>query len=1619
MNNPDLYHILPQAEQLHADGSLEQAAELYRRALAITPTLSRTAYNLGLILLELQDYPGAEAAFNDCLATEPDLLEARLNHAFSLQEQGRITEAQSRYQAIAMTYPDCIEARFNLACLQLLQGNFTDGFIGYELRFTTNDPVIDRHNQIPVWNGSLQTGLRLLVHAEQGYGDTIQMLRYLPLLAEQGVLIVLELPTPLFPLCNGIPHITCIERGWPLPPVDCRLPIMSLPRAMRTDIETIPAAAYLRADDKLSRKWQSRLSDTTAIRVGLAWAGRLDLPVNRKRSCPSAFLQPLLDTSNASFICLQTVIPEGFALNHPQLFDVSAELTDFNQTAALIANLDLVITIDSAVAHLAGALGVPTWLMLPAVPDWRWLLERDDSPWYPSLRIFRQGKPGEWKPVITEIQKRLSAMTHSSKTPATAWYRLGTTQLKKTRFNEAANSFHHAIALEPNLAPAWHNLAHAYQKQQQHKEALSCYHRALQHCPNDPCSLNNIGVLLREMGRLDESQRALEQLVTTHPNDGDGHWNLSITLLTTGNYLKGWQEYEWRFRRTLPVPIFDPGTPRWHGEPLEGKTILLCCEQAYGDSIQFVRFAAILSDWGATVLLRCPDNSLAGLLATAPGVCQTLTADDTVPTHDFWSPLLSVPLHLRTSQASIPPCPYLFAETPAEQIQMLDSKLKIGLVWSGRNTDPQRACPVKLLAPLARFTGKAAFFSLQLNSPVDDLTQLKRQLGITDLAPLLTDFKATATIMQQLDLVISIDSAPAHLAGALGRETWLLLHYAPDWRWGQKRTDSDWYPSMRIFQQPEAGAWQPAIEQLLSALDERLAGAVNSIPTATAEELLELGDHRREQEQWSAALHLYQRASRLEPDNYLAWLCSGGCQIFLNRPELAAGQFRKAIRLRPDEPDAHINLGLVLLSSNDLSEGWKEFSWRCHAIRQQLPPIPLLPLITPGQTLNGQTVLIHTEQGYGDLLQFARYLPLLAETGLRIIISTPPAMLRLIAKLCGVFQAILHGELLPDADYQLPLLSVPERLSLLVQNIPVPGAYLAPDSDLTMAWQQRLSPDNRLKVGVVWRGNNLGKSGYQRALSAELLAPLSHIPDITLYCLQLNATANELSYLPGIIDLTPDFTDFADTAAVMLNLDLIISVDTATAHLAGSLGVRCWVPLLFSPDWRWHPLREQTSRWYPSITTFRQPIPGRWEPTIEQIAAALKGEALLHKGHCLGRVGDTEAAIEAFSEAAALPGGNAPALLNLGSHLRAEGKAHQARQALQQAIEADPDYPEAWQNLALAHQDLGELTDAYICLKRAFNLRPGYATARWNLGLLQLLLGDYQQGFRNFEARFTKIGAVALLHTGIPAWDGSALTGKSILIHAEQGYGDTIQFIRFIPQLLEAGAQVILEIQDRSLLKLCRSLQKDIQVIVRGDTVPVVDLQAPLLSLPFLLGSTIETIPRKIPYLSADKDKIGLWKSRLPTNTLRKIGICWKGRSTPDPRRSIPFIELAPLFEQSGICWVSLQMERDDSAQLPEGIVDLTGEIRDFSDTAALMSCLDLIISIDSSVTHLAGALGLHCIVLLPFAADWRWTHNKDRTPWYPSLQLFRQQAPGEWKLAIDSLTNSLTQLPPAEVSSG
>jgi hypothetical protein len=331
----------------------------------------------------------------------------------------RFRESFASYDRVKAIDPDNVIADWNLANLHLLTGNFETGWAQREVRwkmpmFTGHYPKFSQ----PMWQGDEPVeGKTILVQFDQGFGDTIQFARYLPMLAARGARVLLVVEDALHPLLSGLPGVSaCFPRSAAnnLPPFDMHCPMMRLPLAFGTRLDTIPAAIpYLPApaSDRV-RVWEDRLGAHDRLRVGLVWSGSLGHKNDHNRSSSLRAFSAMLDV-DAAFVSLQKDPRPDDKLvlgERREVVDLTVHLTDFMETAALISCLDLVITVDTSVAHLAGALGCPTWILLPYLPDWRWLLDRDDSPWYPTVRLFRQQESRDYAPVIDRMRAELAAM---------------------------------------------------------------------------------------------------------------------------------------------------------------------------------------------------------------------------------------------------------------------------------------------------------------------------------------------------------------------------------------------------------------------------------------------------------------------------------------------------------------------------------------------------------------------------------------------------------------------------------------------------------------------------------------------------------------------------------------------------------------------------------------------------------------------------------------------------------------------------------------------------------------------------------------------------------------------------------------------------------------------------------------------------------------------------------------------------------------------------------------------------------------------------------------------------------------------------------------------------------
>ena len=416
-----------------------------------------------------------------------------------------------------------------------------------------------------------------------------------------------------------------------------------------------------------------------------------------------------------------------------------------------------------------------------------------------------------------------AALAIAADHPAALHY-LGVIQYQRNRLGDALPLLERAVALVPQEPEFHNNLGLALAAADRADDAIAQYRQALALSPDLGTAWNNLGLALHAANDLPEAVTAFRQALRASPDFAQAHWNLSLALLATGQYGEGWREYEWRHRaQTFGAAAASP-SPRWQGEELAGRTLLLSTEQGMGDALQFARFAAPLAQRGARVIVRAAEHQ-AALLATAPGVAAVVRDTDALPPHDFQLPLLSVAGVLGIDANSIPAAvPYLSASREdtaalAPELAASEGTLRIGLAWAGnpqQANDRRRSCPLAALVPLLELPG-ITWFSLQKGDGEDQIAEIPAAARIRQLDAR-NDFARKAALIGELDLVISVCSSSAHLAGALGKPVWILLQYAPDWRWGANRTDSPWYPTARLFRQPRAGDWASVIADVRAAL---------------------------------------------------------------------------------------------------------------------------------------------------------------------------------------------------------------------------------------------------------------------------------------------------------------------------------------------------------------------------------------------------------------------------------------------------------------------------------------------------------------------------------------------------------------------------------------------------------------------------------------------------------------------------------------------------------------------------------------------------------------------------------------------------------------------------------
>jgi tetratricopeptide (TPR) repeat protein len=392
----------------------DAAVEASRRVVAIRPDLAGEWSNLGIALEYALKLSPAREAFQKALELDGNNAMYRVNYGLFLADSGDPEGAIGQFDQAIELQPDHVEAHFNRSQQNLLMGNYAEGWKEFEWRWKMKEAEPHGLDGVP-WDGSNPRGKKLLVCSEQGFGDMFQFVRYVPLLTRLGAYVILLCQQEVGRLMTSLEgggHI--VVRGGSIPPYDAYAPLMSLPGLFRTDVESIPnKVPYLMPPREESDLWAKRLASDKNFRVGFVWSTESSTGMRWRKLIPAQDVLDLLNLPGVTFYGLHAKAkPQDLAILGPRIQDLSKQLDNFSTTAAVIKQMDLVVTIDTAAAHLAGAMGLPVWILLPWSADWRWCRNRADSPWYPTARLFRQTEPGDWKTLLSSVKEELTAAAH-------------------------------------------------------------------------------------------------------------------------------------------------------------------------------------------------------------------------------------------------------------------------------------------------------------------------------------------------------------------------------------------------------------------------------------------------------------------------------------------------------------------------------------------------------------------------------------------------------------------------------------------------------------------------------------------------------------------------------------------------------------------------------------------------------------------------------------------------------------------------------------------------------------------------------------------------------------------------------------------------------------------------------------------------------------------------------------------------------------------------------------------------------------------------------------------------------------------------------------------------------
>lgn len=829
------------------------------------------------------------------------------------------------------------------------------------------------------------------------------------------------------------------------------------------------------------------------------------------------------------------------------------------------------------------------------------------------------------------------------------------------RENEAAVQYQACLRQDPNHRDALWNYGEMLRLSEHFELAAQLLERFAANGGNYSALNHRLGVIYGALGQDEAANAHFLKELNVAPAQADPltHWEYSLFLLSRERFTEGFAHYGRRFDSKGRNSVFchDFELPMWHGQFTHGSTLLIHGEQGLGDEMMF---ASIVPE----VLAKACEAKSRVILAVKPAVVRLFktsfpgaiiiphrvggpAADISALGQVDWQvPIGDLPQLFRRNLQDFYASrkAYLFADQQraawyAKQLAALEApqdatqnnstkpkKLRVGLMWGSNPANvnakfvrwsQQRSIPIQMFERMAKLVPEVEFVSLQ-NAERGYEAGLAPSLDILDLSHLQTDFLETASLIANLDLVISVDTSVSHLAGAMGKETWVPLMHRSDWRHRNKREHSYWYSNTRYFHQSKEGDWTPVLETMTQALAEYVnkknMGVRPKLPASVSSKGLD---------------------ERTEPRNDDL---SKAVELLAQRDfEKARPYFESALAASPNDPRVKWEYAMQLLTEGKWARGWEFHEARLDIFGAQ--GLNMCPLPWPkwcGESLSGRTIVVHGEQGVGDEIMYLSMLPELLETKAKIVLACVPSLVEIFQYSFPTMTVVPHprgssqnwvkslpfwtnAHVVGSVDFQIPIGSLGKFLRRRDQDFPR-QAYLRADparvaklaARLKEKTLQKLVPTSTtpLRIGLAWCGSLGDANARARSIQLKEMKVLIDVGKSRgwqFISLQSRQYAMQIAEEPSfdLVDMSEDTDDFADLAALMANLDLVISVDTSYAHLAAALGLSTWRMVTRTCDWRWGWGRED-SVWYPNDRLFRQQTDGNWDTVIQTIASELE-----------------------------------------------------------------------------------------------------------------------------------------------------------------------------------------------------------------------------------------------------------------------------------------------------------------------------------------------------------------------------------------------------------------------------